>query len=211
MRQATVWQRSEGDKWHRRNLGKERPPDPVLEAIAFNNLKPKSILEIGCGSGSRLAALHKVYGGKITGLDVSKEALADVPRGIRCLRGTADDLSCITTGSIDMLIYGFVLYQVDRQDLFKIAYEADRVLHDHGVIVIHDFYSERAYSRRYKHDPRLLTYKMDHAQLWLGNPAYRSIYRRIFGESSPMPTSRDDQYAVTILRKDTATAFPLEG
>ncbi|MFZ0260417.1 MAG: hypothetical protein WAL36_10665 [Pseudolabrys sp.] len=58
-----------------------------------------------------------------------------------CHRATADDLSAFGPDTIDLLIYGWCLYLCDREDLFKIVTEGDRILKDSGYLVVYDFHA----------------------------------------------------------------------
>jgi len=215
MKQSTAFMLKEGDRFYERNFNKSREPDPVFAAIKDNKLKPHTVLEIGCGDGWRLRNIRRELGPVCYGIDPSKDAITDAPQsiekeGISCWRGTAENLVGIADNSVDMVIYGFCLYLVDREDLFHVTAECDRVLRDGGHIVIHDFHSARPYSRLYEHESSLRSYKQDYAALWLGHPAYRMVGRQIFGTDGPTPTSKDDQVTVTVLRKSMHDAWPEE-
>ena len=207
MKQSTVFLKYEGDKWYARNFNKPREPDPVFEAIKALDLKPKRVLEIGCGNGWRLKLLREHIKCVGYGMDASKDAINDAPNsiekyGIQCWRGTADDIRRLPDNSVDMVIYGFCLYVVDREDLPTIVKESDRILRDNGHIVIHDFYTPRPYSRIYEHRAGVRSYKQNYGLLWLGNPSYRLLNQQLRGDG-------DDQTAVTILKKNMAEGWPL--
>ena len=51
--------------------------------------------------------------------------------GVNAVQGTADRLP-YRDGLFDVVVFGFCLYLCDREDLFRIASEADRVLNDQG-------------------------------------------------------------------------------
>ena len=215
MKQSTSFMLREGDKYYQRNLGKSREPDPVFAAIKDNRLKPHTVLEVGCGDGWRLRKIRAELGPVCYGIDPSKDAINDAPQsiekyGISCWRGTAENLVGVGDNSIEVVIYGFCLYLVDREDLFRVVAECDRVLRDGGHIVIHDFHSARPYSRVYEHEPSLRSFKQDYSQLWLANPAYKLMGRQIFGVDGPSPGGRDDQVVVAVLKKDMENAYPLE-
>jgi ubiquinone/menaquinone biosynthesis C-methylase UbiE len=214
MKQSIAFLKSEADRYYRRNADKPRLPDRVLALLKRENVRPHTVLEVGCGDGWRLKEIRRELGAVCYGIDPSKSAIADAPQdtaryGIKCWRGTAEALKGVKDHSIDLLIYGFCLYLVDREDLFKVACEGDRVLRDGGFLAIHDFYSDRAYSKEYKHAKGILSYKQDYSKLWLGNPAYRAVSRIIVGTEGEQPTGRDDQVTVLLLRKDIAGAWPL--
>jgi len=110
----------------------------------YNHYKlyPKSVLEIGCSNGYRLQKLHKTYSCSCYEIDPSDNAIKDGQKQYPTLnlyKGDATKLP-FTDKKFDMVIFGFCLYLCDREDLFKIAYEADRVLKKNGHIVIYDFF-----------------------------------------------------------------------
>ncbi len=211
MKQSEVVQEGAGDAWWRRNRFKPRDKDRVLAAIERCDLKPQSILEIGCGNGWRLNILRQKYGAVCAGIDLSWEAIKDGKNRFPSLnlRVCAADSLGYVAGTFDTVILGFVMYLVDREDLFQVVYEADRVLFEGGSLIVHDFHSEHPHARRYAHDPRLLTYKMDYAELFSANPNYRVIDRLVAGTETDLPKTRDDMVAVTVLRKDIGSAWPL--
>lgn len=217
IRQKEVFLGGEGNAWHARNRdGLNRlTTDPLLEALADLDWRPRRILEIGCGNGWRLALLRERTGAACEGLDPSPDAIAEgrARRPDLDLRiGTADDLSSLPTGAVDLVLFGFCLYLVDRADLFRVAAEADRVLADGGVLGIYDFCPPTAYANPYAHDPRISSFKMDYARAFLWNPAYVEL-RRVVAHHARAPgldalTSPDDRVAVSLLRKDLAHAYP---
>lgn len=201
-KQSEVFLREEGDAWYRRNQNKSRLPDPVLDLIKDMGLRPKSVLEIGCGNGWRLEAINRYCGAIPYGYEPS---LVAVEASALAYHGTADDLEFTQDAVMDMVIYSFCLYLVDREDLFKVVAEGDRVLKDGGHLIVHDFLPSFPHSRIYKHKEGIRSYKMDHASLWYSHPGYRMAEQRRLDQGNP-----DEQTAVTVLRKDIANSFPLK-
>ncbi len=202
-KQKIAFMDGEGDAWYERNkqhiddilTGKKS--DPVVEAIKLLEIVPKSVLEVGCSNGYRLNILHDLFECRCEGIDPSFVAVDDsqgrrFPVTINV--GTADNL-CFGNAEFDMVIFGFCLYLCDREDLFKICYEADRVLKPGGRIVIYDFYSKREYSNEYRHLPGVRSFKMDYKELFLVNPFYSLEFFRRYGDAP------DDWTAVNVLRK----------
>lgn len=213
VKQSKIFLQSEGDRYHERNLAKPREPDPVLQALHDEQLKPDVVLEIGCGDGWRLRSIRRELGSVCYGIEPSRRALAGAPHsiaqdGIECRHGTASSYRWVKSELVNLVLFAFCLYLVDRQDLFRVVAEADRVLHDGGHICIHDFFSSRPHARLYQHRQGLLSYKQDYAALWTGNPAYHMVRQRVFGAEGKR--SRDDQCTVTLLRKSLATAWPVD-
>lgn len=201
--QSKAFLEGEGEAWLKRNKGKlPVEDDPVLFALEmYPEINPKKVLEIGCADGWRLKKLQSIYKCEITGVEPG----AVHGGGEWIYRGTADDLpfSQQSRAAFDLVIYGFCLYLCDREDLFRIAAEGDRVLKDRGYLVVYDFHAPRPFAREYVHRKPLKSYKMDYSKLWLANPAYSLVTRQYFG-------SDDDQTSVVILQKDIGAAWPIK-
>ncbi|HEY6021571.1 MAG TPA: methyltransferase domain-containing protein [Candidatus Paceibacterota bacterium] len=197
-KQADIFLEGEAENWLARNINKlPVKDDPVMEAIESSKIKPDSVLEIGCSNGWRVKAMKENWDCRAYGIDpMFKTTLWN------CCKGTADDLSLFENDKFDLVIYGWCLYLCDREDLFAIAMEGDRVLEDGGYLVIHDFHTAKPYKNKYKHRAGLFSYKMDYAQLWLANPAYGLIHRTMFNTG-------DDKTSITILRKSISKGWPL--
>lgn len=200
MKQADIFKGGEGDAWLTRNphLGDR---DPVLEAIVHLGLKPRSVFEIGCSNGWRLAALRDKFGCEVCGVDPSAHAIMEAAnRKVAVWVGTADDL-LVPDADFDLVIYGFCLYLADPADYFLIAAEGDRVLEDGGYLIIYDFSIPcTAFARRYSHRNDVLSYHTDFSELWLAHPWYRLV---------DCKNDSITDSCVTILRKDIANAFPV--
>ncbi len=192
MRQARIFYHEEGSAWLERNKDKlTGEDDPVMEAIIQSKIKPRSVLEIGCSNGWRLKLLEKKFKCMTTGVEPAPMTTGNI------MRGLAHELP-INQLTFDLVIYGWSLYLCDREDLFRIAAEGDRVLQEDGYLLVYDFHSETPFKRKYKHKDGVFSYHMDHAKIWLANPTY-SLYRRYM----------HDETSVTILRKNTEKAWPL--
>lgn len=197
MKQSETFLKSEGDAWHKRNKKKPRFPDPVLDAIDKLGLQPRSVLELGCGDGWRLERLKNAKC-HIMGYDPSTMAIEEgKKRGLNIeVADAKEGLYFTKERYYEMIIFGFCLYLVDRDDLQMIAGLADRALKDGGHIIIHDFLDERPtpdgpYRIKYKHKEGVWSYHMDYSKLWLANPAYREVYR----------TYKEIESGVVVLKK----------
>jgi ubiquinone/menaquinone biosynthesis C-methylase UbiE len=217
MRQKEVFLASEGDEYHRRNasrvaeLDSRQDADRVLRAIKSLQIRPTSVLEIGCGRGSRLERFRLAYGARCVGVEPSRVAIADGAAtfpDVSFKQGTADRLE-FADRRFDLVIFGFCLYLCDREYLFSIAAEADRVLDDCGHIAIEDFYPPFPYRKPYRHDRRITTYKMDYARLFSWNPAYTLLFQATYDhDGRPDISDVDARVSVSILTKDTRGAYP---
>jgi SAM-dependent methyltransferase len=175
MKQKDIFLEGEADAWLDRNRDKLGLYDPVSEEIENAGIKPKSVLEIGCANGWRLARLKEKYGCEVTGVEPSlRGCIEGAELGVPIIHGTASMLP-FAPGKFDLIIYGFCLYLTDPSDWLRIAAEADTVLKDGGHIIIQDFLPERPFARPYSHHAGILSYHLNFASFWLVNPLYHCV------------------------------------
>jgi SAM-dependent methyltransferase len=206
--QKDVFLESEGDAWYRRNLQYLRAAgqDVVLTTLRQLQVTPKSILEIGCANGYRVAQICEQFGAAGFGIEPSTKAVADGRGRYPLLSlevGTADVLP-FADGQFDLVIFGFCLYLVDPRLHFRCVAEADRVLVDGGLLLIHDFIEPVPYYNEYAHRPGIRSYKMEFSRYFLACPAYSLLQRNMIAEGIP---KSDHSVGIDVLRKDHATAF----
>lgn len=163
-----------------RKLSERWVDDPIVNALGFMGYIPKKVLEIGCSNGWRLNRIQDKYGCQCSGIDPAsmaiKQGVEDYP-SLFLTEGIAEELP-YPDGEFDMVIFGFCLYNCERESFFKIAYQADRVLSE-GFLVVHDFYPSVPQYNRSLDCPTALTYKMDYSTMFSWHPAYRIMYRNI--------------------------------
>jgi ubiquinone/menaquinone biosynthesis C-methylase UbiE len=157
-----------------------------------------------------LQALHQKYRAACTGIEPSKMAVkagSSTFKEITLKIGTADKLN-FAKDSFDCVIVGFCLYLCDRQDLFVIAAEIDKILCDSGILIIYDFSPPFPYKNNYTHYSGISSYKMDYSAMFFWNPEYSVIYKRIFSHNkeSNLPKP-DDRVGVTILQKNREWSY----
>ena len=210
MKQKNIFLKSEGDAWLMRNAGaldsQELPgSDSLLVEILSLSPVPgpgTSVLEIGCGDGTRLNWLRENCDFVCSGIEPSAHAVEVARgRGISAHRGTADHLP-FEDGAFDIVIFGFCLYLCDREDLFHIASDADRVLKSPGWLLILDFYSPMPVQREYRHRSGIFSYKMDYRTLFSWNPGYTCYSHRVRHHSEGNCTDDPQEWVATsVLRK----------
>jgi len=214
-RQREVFLAGEGDAFFARNrtapgdLERRWRRDPVLRTLARLGARPRRVLEVGAGDGWRLAGLRRRYpGARLCGVEPSAAAVRDGRRrfGLPLVRGTAERLA-FADDVFDLVILGFFLYLCDREDLFAVAAEVDRVACEDALVAVFDFHAERPYRNPYAHRPGCYSYKMDYAGMFLWNPGYRVLERAVVGHAGPVAAGPDDALAVTVLRRRLAGAY----
>lgn len=210
--QKSLFIKKEADNWYERNKEKFNElteKDLVLNYIKGNFKTPKNFLEIGCSDGWRLNELSKMFNCPCFGVEPSRKAIREGKKkykNIKLLQGTADEIP-IENYSFENVIIGFCLYLCDREDLFKIAYEIDRLLSDRGNLLIYDFYSEIPYKNKYTHLEGLFSYKMDYSKLFTCNPNYNLVYKEITSHDGIYKDDPNEKIALTVLRKCKENSF----
>ena len=169
MKQKEIFLQSEGDAWFTRNqqgVAIRKLPDDdavlkeLLDFLPVNARAGLKVLEVGSGDGTRLAWLKNNLNADCFGIEPSAKAVAAArAKGINAQQGTADALR-FENQSFDIVIFGFCLYLCDREDLFRIASEADRVLRSPGWLVVMDFYSPLPSARTYHHFPSVYSWRI---------------------------------------------------
>lgn len=173
--QSNIFLAGEGNAWYERNKDTPRV-EHIMPLLERHGIVPKSVLELGCGNGWRLERLKQQYGCSCMGIDPSRKAVQQ-GRVNELIVGTTRAMQECETKAYDLIIFGFCLYLVDRDDLFFAVAEADRVLKPGGYIAIQDFYEKNSsvVIVPYKHREGVFCYKMHYEWLWLASTAYRFI------------------------------------
>ena len=210
MKQKDVFLTGEGNRWYERNadkVSKHKLPydDAVLvDVLKFRDLLPDkpNVLEIGCGEGRRLEWLIKNESCSCFGIDPADEAVEVAKkRGVNAEVGTADQLT-FENGMFDVSIFGFCLYLCDREDLFRIAAEADRVLKNSAWLILRDFYCPQPVSCEYCHKKGVFSYKMDYRKLFTWHPAYTVFSHSLTHHGGSAYTDDKQEWvATTVIRK----------
>ena len=180
--QRQVFLEGEGDAWFKRNHLKSDnqisewtmrdPLESLVEKLPLPDGPKVSVDEIGCGQGLRLRRLRDKKGWCVAGLDPSEKAIATLKEaGIKEFRGSGDELP-ISDQSVDILNYGFCLYLCDRNYLFKITAEAQRVLKPKTWPAIIDFCSSEHLANTYHHRTGINSYKDDLTKVVNWHPSY---------------------------------------
>jgi SAM-dependent methyltransferase len=210
--QLRTFMEGEGDRYFERNrpvyAQADPATDPPLRLIESYGLHPKAVLEVGCSNGYRLAAVARIHGAQVTGVEPSLAAIADgrerFPE-VRFERGSADAIPL--DERFDLVIVNFVFHWVDRSLLLRTAAEVDRVVEDGGFLIVGDYLPAHPTRRHYHHLPGrdIYTYKQDYAEIFAASSCYQRIAVLAGRHSQPPILSAvvddDDRRGTTLLRK----------
>ena len=210
--QRKVFLEGEGNAWFKRNymddvdqIANWTDQDSLVQLLEDLPLPPGpeiSVFEVGCGQGLRLARFKSSKGWSVAGLDPSEEATAAVNAvGLTGMTGTAEALP-LADRSIDLLIYGSCLYLCDRDDLFRIAAEAHRVLKPQSWLAIKDFWSPYQKINSYHHRLDVSSYKDDLPTMFTWHPSYTVVDHRLRAYLTRAYTDDQQEWvATTLLRR----------
>ena len=201
MKQKSIFLKSEADAWfdrNKENLSKRDFEDDytvkaILDISKSSSNKKLKILEIGCGGGERLNYINHSINCSVSGVDPSLDAVNHCKlNNIDAIVGTADSLTH-KDNLFDIVIFGFCLYLCDRDDLFRISMEADRVLKKEGWIIIQDFFSESPMQNEYHHTPGIKSYKMDYKTLFTWHPDYTCYQTKVYHHENQVFTDSSNE------------------
>jgi len=212
--QKNIFLSSEGNAWYRRNKSYletlEPNNDAIFELLLERNIRPKRVLEIGCANGRRLNNIQKVFNCECFGIDVSDEAIEDGKTNFPNVAlnvAFAESLN-YENDFFDVIIFGFCLYVCDREKLFKIAAEADRILKNKGVIIIKDFCPPFPYKNKYEHSKNMYSYKMDYCSMFTWNPAYTLTSSKVMAHNNTTEIELvDERVSLSLIFKNMDTAY----
>jgi ubiquinone/menaquinone biosynthesis C-methylase UbiE len=162
--------------------------DLLFDQINKLKKKPSNFLEVGTGNGWRLREINEKFQIACSGIDPSEKAINLAKKNnpnpnIDYKISTADNLP-YQDDSFDIIFFGFCLFLVDREDLFKVAYETDRVLRENGHIIILDFYTPYHTSRNF-YNTDLKSYKTDYSKIFSWHPHYHHLAFETFSHTNP--------------------------
>lgn len=210
----------EADAWFDRNFNAIKTydynKDRVITLIREYNLKPESVLEIGCSAGYRLNAIRSLFNDcSVFGIEPSEKAIEFGKQyfpDVNFLHGTADDLKQYENESIDILIVGFVFYVIDRDILLKVVAEIDRVLMNGGILIIVDFFSEKSLKNVYEHIQEFsaFSFKQNYDEIFSASRLYYLLDKSTWNHSEKILDATDnyhDKYSISLLKKDFDASY----
>ena len=159
--QDKIFFQTEGDKFFERNGPKIN--QSILKTIKF--LKPKknsNILEIGCGCGSTLKKINKLFKSNVFGIDTSKKAI-DFAINKNGLKNMFHDtfLSFKSKKKFDIIVSGGFLYVTPDNLLRKTIKKMFSFMRKNSYLIIWDYDTPTNYNNKWKYHKGLKSYKRD--------------------------------------------------
>jgi len=119
----------------------------------------KDLLSVGCGPAIIEGALSE-RGIRVTGLDISQEALRRAPDGIRTVLASAEDMP-FPDSAFDAVIFVVSLQFIE--DYRKAIQEMFRVLRPDGRLIVMLLNPESPFFKEKRRDPRSYVHGIKHA------------------------------------------------
>ncbi len=211
LNQSEVFLKSEGDAWFKRNhdsISSKKyfyETDTIKRVLCEHKDSIKKILEIGCGNGAKLNDLCSFFGADGYGIDPSALAVDTGTKTFPNQKLTQSLASSLPYDDefYDLVYFGFCLYLVDRNDLFKSLAEADRVLKPGGFLAILDFDPKLRHRRAYLHKPGLFSYKNSYPEFFTSCGHYYLVAKESFShEANHFSKDSDERVSVSVLYKE---------
>ena len=184
MKNLNLVKTKEGDNYFVRNKNYDElniNENNWFNSIKVNNLKPKKVLEIGCGAGHKLNYLSQQLNTKYNyGVDLSKKAILDGKKKykkLKLLNISSLQIDKINT-KFDLIICGFFLYLLDREEIFKQFDLIYKKLNKNGHLIIIDFNPTFKHTNRHSRNNKLRNFKMKYDNFLEESGLFKIIFKK---------------------------------
>jgi ubiquinone/menaquinone biosynthesis C-methylase UbiE len=183
MNNIKIVKQKEADKYFKRNLDffkSEKSDCRIVDLIKANKINPKSILEIGCANGIKLNEYQQNCDSKINyGIDLSSKAISSGRKKykkLKLIRLSSLEIEKIKI-KFDLIICGFFLYQLDREEIFKQFDLIYKKLNNNGYLIIQDCDPLFKHTNSSIHNIHLKTFKMSYDNFLEESGLFKLIYK----------------------------------
>ena len=219
MSNIKIVKQKEANKYFKRNLdffNSSKNDYRIVDLIKTSKINPKSILEIGCANGIKLNEYQQNLDSKINyGIDLSSKAISSGKKRFKKLK--LIKLSSLEIEKIkikfDLIICGFFLYLLDREELFKQFDLIYKKLNKNGYLIIQDCDPLFKHTNSSIHDVRLKTFKMSYDNFLEESGLFKIIYK--IRNNTNLMTAHDakkfksEDTAITLFKKiDFVESYP---
>ncbi len=214
-----IVKKKEADKYFTRNLdffNSSKNDYRIVDLIKVNKIKPNSILEIGCANGIKLNEYQINLNSRINyGIDLSSKAIKSGKKKFKKLK--LIKMSSLEIEKIkmkfDLIICGFFLYLLDREEIFKQFDLIYKKLNKNGYLIIQDCDPLFKHTNSSVHNKNLKTFKMSYDNFLEESGLFKIIYK--IRNNTNLMTGHDtknfksEDTAITLFKKiDFIKAYP---
>lgn len=211
IKQSNIFLSSEGDRWYQRNQNCLQDKASFFDVESLKktliNFKEgiNSICEIGCANGIKLNELCEFFSANGWGIDPSTQAVEmgnRLHKNIHLQVSTASNLP-FNDSKFDLVFFGFCLYLIDRNDLYKCLSEADRIVKPGGFLAIVDFDPSQRHKNPYRHKEGVFSYKNSYANFLLAGGHYYLVAKESFSHNANyFSLDANERISITTLYKE---------
>ena len=188
----------------------------IIDLIKVNKIRPNSILEIGCANGIKLNEYQINLKSKINyGIDLSSKAIKSGRKKFKKLK--LIKLSSLEIEKIkmkfDLIICGFFLYLLDREEIFKQFDLIHKKLNKDGYLIVQDCDPLFKHTNPSVHNKNLKTFKMSYDNFLEESGLFKIIYK--IRNNTNLMTAHDkknfksEDTAITLFKKiDFIKSYP---
>ena len=151
----------------------------VINLLKTNDVKPKSILMLGCGDGNKLYYYKKILKSKINcGIDFSNSAIQTGKKRYKDIQlFNMSSLEIIEKYKYDFIICNHFLYLLDREEIFNQFNKIYKKLNIDGYLLIEDFDPLFKHSNNNIHTKKVKSYKMSHDNFLEESGLFKLVYK----------------------------------
>jgi ubiquinone/menaquinone biosynthesis C-methylase UbiE len=184
MKNLKIVKTKEGDNFFKRRLkfyNNIREGDiRIVDLLRITQIKPKSILEIGCANGIQLNQYQEILNTKVNyGIDLSSKAINAGKKKfkkLKLLKLSSLEIDKIKT-NFDLIICGFFLYLLDREEIFNQFNLIYNKLNQNGYLIIQDFNPLFKHVNISKHNINLKSFKMNYDNFLVESGLFKMVYK----------------------------------
>ena len=216
-----IVKKSEANNYFDRNLyfyksdvgGEDILDDRISDLIKVNNLNSKSVLEIGCATGIKLNQYQQILNSKINyGIDLSSKAIKlgrKKYKNLKLLKLSSLEINKIKQ-EFDLIICGFFLYLLDREEIFNQFNLIYKKLSPNGYLIINDFDPLFKHTNTSIHNKNLKSYKTSYDNFLEESGLFKVVYK-IRNNHNLLKVNnkkifKSDDVSLTLYRKINFTA-----
>tara|TARA_B100001123_G_C14834939_1_gene837703 strand:- start:46 stop:705 length:660 start_codon:yes stop_codon:yes gene_type:complete len=183
MRNLKIIKSTEANNWYKRNLNNcnsQIYDNRIIDLIKINKLKPKNVLEIGCADGKKLNQYQQSLNSKTCyGIDLASIAIKNGKKKykkLKLLKLSSLEINKIKT-KFDLIICGFFLYLLDREEIFNQFNLIYKQLNNNGYLIIEDFDPLFKHTNYSIHNKRLKSFKMSCDSFLEESGLFKLVYK----------------------------------
>ena len=178
-----LFEKKEADKYYLRNIKHYKNNSQDQRLSKFLNLdliQGNKILEIGCCNGKKLDQYRRyLKSSKTIGTDISKKAINEGKKIYKDI--TFKNISSLAINKLkikfDIIICGFFLYLLDRDEIFNQFNLIYKNLKTNGFLIIEDFDPLFKHTNKNIHHKNLLSFKMNYTNFLEESGLFKMIYK----------------------------------